>query len=449
MLNFAKKIYERSPSLIKKIAWAFPQPFTLSPKYLKTKKILTEFKNYEPNIITKIQSDLLAKQLIFCIRTVPFYKFFFKQHITENDIYNDPYSILKEFPIITKENIEENIKLFLSTDHNSKTMFMTTTGGSTGKPVHVYLSNATWAKEWAFVYNLLQNYGVKTWDKRISFRGVRKLDANNNIYEENPIYREIRISPFHLSKIHIKKIKEIIYNSNAHYIHGYPSAIRELLTLIGDESQKIFKKFKVILLVSENLKEEEIKNINKLTGCPVASFYGHTERLCFAPWSHKKRLWIPNSLYGVTEIIDSKIIATGFINSAMPLIRYNTEDYVISDNQNVLLSPGEGFISIEGRWNHDYLVGKNNQKITMTALNTHIPEMALINKFQFFQEKKGEAILKLKISSENVDYKSIKNIKKEFEDKCSGELKIIPIIVDDIPLSRIGKHKFIVKSKDI
>lgn len=82
---------------------------------------------------------------------------------------------------------------------------------------------------------------------------------------------------------------------------------------------------------AENCSPEEKKYIEKVFGCPVDSYYGHTERACFAEIYDSGCIF--NDFYGYTELLPTeieneyKIVCTGFLSKKMPLIRYAKSSY--------------------------------------------------------------------------------------------------------------------------
>ena len=444
MLSLAKDIYERAPSGLRSLFEAFPQPFLLTRPYWSTKNHLKRFAkmSYEAQILE--QRNLLKSTLVNAVTSVPYYKETVSSNFSKADIASDPFAVLREFPILSRDTVANNLDYFISDKVPERSRYLATTGGSTGTPLKIWLHNDVWAKEWAFVYDYLNQFGVGVADKRVSLRGVRRMNISDAAFELNPLYKELRVSPFHLASAHIGAIQARVKKSGFSYLHGYPSAIRDLISLLGPERcRELFSDCKVILAVSENVYEPDVKYIESATGSRLASFYGHSERACFAPYYKDKALWVPNALYGVSEAQKSKLIVTGFINNAMPLIRYDTDDEVNVPSDGVF-KVGYGFGRVNGRWNQDYMVGKSGQKITMTALNSHIEEFKFVRKFQFVQTIRGFCVVKI-VWTDDPGGNILNKIVDEFRNKCGNELNITSQIVKDIPLSNNGKHAFIIK----
>jgi phenylacetate-CoA ligase len=251
--------------------------------------------------------------------------------------------------------------------------------------------------------------------------------------EVNPTYRELSVSPFHLVKVHKQQIARAIAEYRPRYIHGYPSAIQELLLLLGDEAGSVLEDIRCVLTVSEDMPDNFEKMVRDTLGCRVLSFYGMTERVSFIEKSASGK-WIPNSCYGYTEILDGEIVGTGFTNCAMPLLRYRTGDCVDVNSE------GE-VVGIRGRWSHASLIGAQGNAISMTALNVHSEYAARVGPIQFVQKEKGRVEV---CALESADASALKQLVLEYESKVGQGLVFIPRIVGEFKKSPVGKGILVV-----
>lgn len=77
------------------------------------------------------------------------------------------------------------------------------------------MSSEAYAKEWAFVHDLNRRFGIEPTDRKIGLRGVPFLRANEGVYSQlNPVYRELQLSPFHLTEAVVNSLKKKILISN-------------------------------------------------------------------------------------------------------------------------------------------------------------------------------------------------------------------------------------------
>ena len=84
---------------------------------------------------------------------------------------------------------------------------------------------------------------------------------------------------------------------------GYPSAIYLFAQMLEKSNKKL--NIKHVVYYAENCSPEEKKYIEKVFGCPVDSYYGHTERACFAEIYDSGCFF--NDFYGYTELLPTEI----------------------------------------------------------------------------------------------------------------------------------------------
>ncbi|WP_158655039.1 hypothetical protein [Vibrio campbellii] len=384
------------------------------------------------------QEDMLVCYLNECITYVPFYK-----RIADEKGIDKITSTadLLLFPIISKQDIQDNLDDF--TDQRFKSSSYTvTTGGTTGSQTKILMSNCAYSKEWAFVNYYLRTNGVDENSNRICLRGV--ATGGGKFITYNYLYKEILLSPFKLNSENLVNNFNEILRFNAKWIHGYCSSVSELSRILNENKMKI-ESIKHILLVSEKLHSDQEKNIRlAFPKAKILTFYGSTERVIFAPKDIISNKFMPSKTYGLTEIINGELVGTGFINKATRLVRYRTGDLASAEvNNSIVDSIVDSIVSIDGRWGKEFMLGRSGAKITMTSLNIHSDVMSDVVRFQFYQVKKGFCTLKLQVDS-SFNRSNLAKIVNEFQVKLGDEIIIRPEVVGEIPLSARGKHTFIV-----
>jgi len=78
----------------------------------------------------------------------------------------------------------------------------------------------------------------------------------------------------------------------------------------------------------------------------------------------------------------------------------------------------------------------------MSAINVHSDNFKNVFRYQFYQETRGKALLRI-MPRKGFSEKDKKAILKEFNDKFSGNVEVNAIVVENIPLTQRGKYKFI------
>ena len=442
-LNFLKEIYDNSPLFIKRIYSKMP----IGVRHSRDYKACISILNTPPIDIEKFQFEKLKSTLIFAYENTQYYEELF------NEIQFNPYKFrnIEEFsvvPVLSKDIVKKNFDKLLIKSFDKSKNFYVTTGGTTGQQSKFWQSNNVWKKEMAYVHYYWGKYNYTHKQLKASFRGG---EFPNSYWKYNPIQNEIHFSPFHINTetidVYVNKLNDL----KPLFFHGYPSSILSLIDNMNLKSKKLDYHLSCIFLVSENYTKDQIKKIKDFFKCDIFTFYGHSERLVFAPSIDKDlTLYKPDSFYGFFELVDNKnetitannisgeIIGTSFDNYAMPLIRYKTGDKTsFADIDNNIIN------CIEGRWKQEYLEGINGQKITLTALNLHSDVLKNVLNYQFYQKKAGDAVLFIKINSSFSEFDK-KKILVALNRKAGHVINFSIKIVDEFKLTERGKFKLLI-----
>lgn len=448
-LNNLKKLYGSSPNFIKKIYSAIPWEIRMGKEYKKAYSFLEKSLFWSEEKWHEYQTKELKSLLKYCQDNIPFYqKQFLKYNIDTDakDIWNEFYKL----PFLDKKIVTENIDEFIPTS-NIKS-YSATTGGTTGKPMQIYYDKDSFAKEWAYkIFFWHKAIGYKPTDKKATFRGVSSKDK---FFVENPIYNEIRFSPFNMEGDAMEIIVSKLLDYSPKYIHGYPSAIEQLANYFEKHNLRLMD-LKGVMLISENIYEPQRKKIENVFGCNIYSFYGHSERLLFASMLDDLDVYYSHPAYGITELIDDtdkpitaygklgELVGTGFINKAMPLLRFKTGDYSSwSDKSSEVNMPK--LDGVKGRWAQEYLIGKRGKKISMTALNMHSEVYSKIKQMQYVQTQRGYVTLKI-VKENSFLQNDEQTILKEHMEKLGEEFALNFSYVDALEKTPAGKTKYLIQ----
>lgn len=333
--NSLKVIYEKIPKTVK---YAFSPVFirlmVKNKEFIKTWKELDEFEKLSEKEQEKEQFKKLKNILIYSYEHVPYYRALFDS-LSFNPKKMDNLSDIKELPLLEKSDaVALEDKLY--SDDVKLGYYKTFTGGSSGQALTVMLDKDSVYRERACVTHFLSKFGydpLKT--KTVAFWGHNKDED----YYYSPLKNEIVISPFRLFKDNqLDSICDDIEKFGAAFVMGYPSAIYLFAQMLEKSGRKL--NIEHVVYYAENCSPEEKQYIEKVMRCPVDSYYGHTERACFAEIFDSGCVF--NDYYGYTELIPTgteneyRIVCTGFLSKKMPLIRYATDDVVYKDNDGAM-----------------------------------------------------------------------------------------------------------------
>jgi len=302
-------------------------------------------------------------------REVPFYRDLYAKNgfaVAELRSFDD----IAKIPIVTKEMLQE-----YDLEKRSRKIAgrsATFTGGSSGEPFLFYSDKRQIGNEWAHMHWIWGRLGFKQADLKLSvalepeappvfYNGLRH-ETVLNIY----FSRDILCKAFLNLPKRVRKIK---------YLRGYPSAFSEFLSFCETENKTVLDALRENLrgtfLASEFPSPIFRETIERTTGKPTISWYGHSERAILAPEIRRSGLYEPLQSYGFCETVRDadgfeSLVGTSYWNFASPLIRYRVDDgvKVIESEAGILKS----FEILQGRIG-DFLVDKKGEKFSITHLN--------------------------------------------------------------------------------
>lgn len=403
------------------MATFLPKSVLYGKEYNHYRKIINQDTDVEEYQLKKIKETLeIAYQ------SVPYYQKVFREiDFNPNDLKR--IEQISELPYIDKDIVRQNYEDF--NNINCKNSFEVTTGGSSGDPMRFLQSRNVWAKEMAFIHSYSEKYGYD-YSLKVTFRGGDF--PKEKIYQFNPINNEIQFSPFLINKNNITEYAAVLNKYKPKFLHAYPSAVRVLMENLEIADIKLNFSFEVVFLISENIEEKDIKDFSEYFGAKVTGFYGHSERLLFAPLVSNEIIYKINGKYGYGFAQNGELIATSFDNYAMPLINYRTHDY--------LNYWKDGEFKVRGRWETDFVIGKNDEKISLTALNVHSKIFDQVISYQYVQNIKGIVTIAC-VAKTRLREAEIMKIREEFNLKTRGIIDFEVMMVDKSILTERGKFK--------
>ena len=426
-------------------------------------RFLCEAQLKDKDRIDQLSYRKLATTLRWALETVPAY-YRYRHLLNQLD---RPYEVLRELPLITKQEITRNLSHFLS-KRSAGASLKTFTGGSTAEPMMFYLhKGVSRTKEYAFIENFHQRSGLTQDDVVMALRGRGVPSAKRpggRLWMYEPIKQQLILSSDHLERAYMPKYIAAMRVWKPTYIQAFPSAIYPLARWLKEHPEReVSDRIRGIMLFSENVFEHHMALIREVFSCPVLKHFGHSERVLMAaslPDDDRYFFW---PQYGYFELLNEagnpvtktgelgEIVGTGFDNQVMPFIRYRTGDMAIfSDKPNPLL-PGYPVVErIEG-CRQEFVVCHDYRLISISSMSTaHVGSFALagVESMQYEQIKPGHLIIKVVTVSplsSDARYKIVRAIETKAQGGCTAEV----VEVDQIPRTMRGKHKMLVQHLDI
>jgi len=431
------KIYKPLPYFLK---YFIGYMYRLLPNRIKFGEFYFEYLNRIIHLDKSTAHNLLKEQLTFVKNNITHYK-------------GSDYNGICDFPIIDKNLIIKNRQNFVSSSNQNK--IKANTGGSSGTPFEFYLEKGvSRPKEKAHFDWYWKQFGYKKNSKILVVRG--EALANNKLYEFQSIENKLAISCYLINKDNIFDVIDVINKFQPKFIHAYPSSLKNLINNIEQSNKILNINIKAVFLGSEGMFQGDKEKIGNYFNAKISHWYGHSERLIHAGnclYSDEFHIF---NFYGYAELVDyngkiinspnvkGKIIATGFDNRVMPLVRYDTGDEAeYSEKIKCKCGfKGKSFKIIHGR-QQDYIYLNDGTKVSLTAFifGQHFEEFNNINELQIIQKIKGVILIKIVLNRSISNQEFINKLKNSVE----GKLIVTLQIVLEITKTKRGKHMFLIQ----
>lgn len=288
--------------------------------------------------IVSWQQEKLAEALDHAARQTPYYRNFWSERRKHGD--KRSWADLSNWPVLKKSTVREQPRAFLADDYRGKHLYEEHTSGTTGTPLTIWQSREALIAWYALFEARWRRWNGVSCRSRWAIIGgqpVASVKASRPPYWVwNHAFSQLYLSSYHLSPRTVRDYINAIADSRVEYMYAYPSAMFQLAELAIGAGVNA-PRLKIALSNAEALFEYQTQSIGEVFQCEVKNTYGMSELVCAASEcsAGSLHLW-PEA--GITELLDirfdeppppgssGRIVATGFLNPAMPLIRYEVGD---------------------------------------------------------------------------------------------------------------------------
>lgn len=385
---------------------------------------------------------------------------FFNKNTLGNEFYNKRYNhsveikTLSQFkenvPFIDKDIVLSGIDILVASDMSGADVC--TTGGTSGKPLKIYLPKSRFANEFGALHALWSKIGYNF--------SIRAVVRNEKLHERdfliNPITKEFIFDGFRTDKAYLRIIYNVMREYQIPFYHGYTSNAERFISFILDQNLD-YSFLKGVITSSENFYYHQKILFKKLVGVKHMNFFGHSEKLILGGWCEAGNCYHFYNSYGYAELIDEngadvsedgkigELVGSTNYNGYMPLFRYKTGDFARKAPD---VCPCCGFVGLSayeifGRWKGDRIYNKNGSYVTTTALNLHSEIYEYIEALQYYQPEKG--VLQIRVVPSSM-YSQV--IERELISTVSEKLDLDSVVnvvlLSEIDKTQNGKYSLLI-----
>ena len=304
---------------------------------------------------------------------------------------------ISKLPVVTKDMILHQSDALLTT--SKWKLLKNRTSGTTGTPLTVFEDWKSIWREQAYFYCYRKRCGYTYGQPLVSLRGnLGKKDTMMYVHISNTLY----LSSYNINEQTVWAYYKGIEKRSPQAIEGYPSSLYNLALLLKDKG--LYCNIPVCFTSSENLLDFQRQLIEERFQTKIFDHYGTTERTIRISESIKHDGYFEDPGYSINEYLKDRVVSTSLINSAFPLIRYQSSDVVIlkenTKDERVSID------RIQGR-SGNCIKGKDGSIYNNAALTFILTYSHNIRYAQFIQKKNGKVLLNIVpeavFSSQNLD----------------------------------------------
>ncbi len=407
-----------------------------------------------------MQWQSLQELLQHSERECPYWKSVFQTlKLQPRDIQS--YEDFLCLPITTKSTIRENYDDLIADSYRGRTL-QKATGGSTGEPLrfeYTYTSNE-WRQAvtrrgygWAGAYGgVKQGYiwGIAL-QKESLFRQLKQALHHR-------VLRQKYFNSFDFGPQEMARCQQALEKYSPDVIVGYTNPLYNFARYINTQVPASRIRPLSVITGAEKLHDFQRKEIEKAFHTKVFNTYGSREFMLIAMECEQHNGLHVSAENLFVEILRDdgspaepgefgRVVVTDLHNYGMPFIRYEIGDLAIQSDRSC--SCGRGLPML------DDIVGRSLDMIK-TADGKMIPgeffphllkDYSWIHRFQVIQEAPEQLTIKI-VSGNELNAGEFKQLKKKIFEVMGEGTQISYDFVDDIPLTKSGKHRVTISHID-
>lgn len=244
---------------------------------------------------------------------------------------------LRRLPILRRETVRQDLEQLLNRSIKKRQLIRASTTGTSGSNLHIAYTEEIAQRNWAFHLRQWSWAGLAPRQPRLTFYGSRVVPADRAkppYWTCNAPEQQWLMSIFHLSAATAPRYLDFLSAHAGSILEGFPSVLGILAGFALSDRAPI--RMRAVLTSGEPLYPSTRREIGRAFGTQVFDTYGMTELCGLIQECERGGMHLAPE-YGFLEILDEKeepvksgeegdFVWTGFINSAMPLIRYRIGD---------------------------------------------------------------------------------------------------------------------------
>jgi phenylacetate-CoA ligase len=431
--NYFSEPLEWDKRIGKKLAWYYAERWSQITEYLA------------PEVLKDTRRLRLQKLVRYAGNHVPTYVQHYRTAGTEPEAIHSEEDLFM-LPPVSKTDFKKYTLQGLSclmSNLPPYRAYRNTTSGSTGEPFLYHLDNLYEIEKTVLRYRYWERAGVDINEPKIFCAPESALFLVPNLIFLHPHFLQARK----------KEYIEIIRNSGAKVLFGFPLLVFDLLRMLDEENSDLT--FKRVVLAGHAVSPGIRSFFKKRFQCDTFEYYGTGETGSIAAECEAHQGLHIQEENMIVEIVDDfnqplppgaagRILITTLSNEVMPFIRYDTGD------KGLILSAGcpcgrrSRRILVDGRDNEYLLLGPDGESISPSILRGILdPYFEYFHRYQVVQKDFQEIEIRI-VPTPHFQKVVEGEIIEKIQRAMSSPMNIVVECVDSISSLEGGKFQYFV-----
>ena len=357
---------------------------------------------------------------------------------------------VQQIPVLQKKDLQGDRGYLVSSAFRGK-FEEVHTGGTTGTPLTIYCSRAVLKRNYAFFARFREWAGVPLGSRTATFAGRTIVPPDQ---QEPPFWRwnlasnTLLLSSYHISRATVPAYVGALEKFGPDVIDSYPSALEPIARYMIESGRQGVRPG-AIITSSETLMPDVRALFEEAFQCKVFDHYGAAEMAALITQCEAGSYHV-NPEFGYLEILKDgetarpgevgEIVATGFVNPVMPLIRYATGD--LASWREGDCECGRHFPMVEK------LMGRMDDVITtpdgrlIGRLDPIFKAVSTIQEAQIIQDRKDR--VRVQLVATDLPAQEAERLRQELQNRLGPEMTVDISCVNAIPRTERGKLRTVV-----
>ena len=240
------------------------------------RSILNELQTTQMADPEQLRQERLTRLLLHCKQHVPAYA---QALPGESAIQKDPFGVLQTWvPLLPKGQFQGASRQYLAGNIPPEAWIPNCTGGSTGQPIHFYMTRQQVESYEAARWRGLSWYGitpgsrsVMLWGSPIELSGQARLRA---CLRERLLKNRCILSAYNLNERDLVQHVRLLERYRPEYLYGYVTILTAFAQLLDRHKLHPNLTLKAVVSTSETLEPWQAELLRRVFRCPVANEYG-------------------------------------------------------------------------------------------------------------------------------------------------------------------------------